>query len=197
MELIVVTSPDYFPGEGELINALFGAGLRLLHLRKPENDMAKFRALMNEIDPVYYQDIAIHQHHDLAGEFSVRRLHFPEKLWLCTTEQRKTELFTSGFRLSRSIHQWSTLADTAFLDYVFFGPVFNSISKAGYLSTVPEDFCLAGLPAGLNVFAIGGITANRFADLKRMNFQGAALLGAIWNDPSSALKEFEKMLKLV
>lgn len=197
MELIVITRPDYFPGEGELINALFGAGLRLLHLRKPENDVAKFRALMNEINPLYYQDISIHQHHELADEFSIMRLHFPEKLWSCTTGQRKIELFTIGFRLSRSVHQWEVPADTAFLDYVFFGPVFNSISKPGYLSTIPKDFYLSGVPGGLKIFAIGGITAHRLGDLKRMNFHGAVILGSIWNHPPSALKEFEKCSKSV
>ncbi|MGY0040748.1 hypothetical protein [Pedobacter sp. NJ-S-72] len=42
MELIVITHPDYLIGEGKLINALFDAGLQLLHLRKPGNDVVKF-----------------------------------------------------------------------------------------------------------------------------------------------------------
>ncbi|QNK61880.1 thiamine phosphate synthase [Pedobacter sp. PAMC26386] len=197
MELVVVTHPDYFKGEGQLINALFDAGLQLLHLRKPENDELKFMTLMREINPVYYPLISIHQHHDLADLFLIRRLHYPEKLWKRTGEQKRTALFTKGFHLSRSIHEWGPPVDTAFLDYVFFGPVFNSLSKAGYNSIVDENFYLADIPGGLKVFALGGITADRIQELKRMNFDGAAVLGAIWNHPSAAAEELEKMRKAI
>ncbi|WP_052496392.1 thiamine phosphate synthase [Pedobacter lusitanus] len=195
MELIVITRPDYFVGEGQLINALFAAGLSLLHLRKPENDEVKFMLLMKEINPAYYPAIAIHQHHELADMFAIRRLHYPEKLWRITGEQKRIELFANGFHLSRSIHEWELPADTAFLDYVFFGPVFNSISKAGYQSITGENFKLTEKPAGLKVFALGGITADLFNVVKQMNFDGAAVLGALWNHPSRVLTEFEKMLK--
>jgi len=184
-------------GEGKLINALFDAGLQLLHLRKPENDVMKFMLLMKEINPVYYPAISIHQHHELADMFLIKRLHYPEKLWQITGEQKRIGLFANGFHLSRSIHKWGPPADTAFLDYVFFGPVFNSISKTGYQSIVNKDFYLSDVPAGLKVFALGGITADLFTVLKRMNFDGAAVLGALWNHPANARKEFEKMLKSI
>jgi len=197
MELIVITHPEYFMGEGKLINALFDAGLQLLHLRKPGNDVVKFMALMKEINPVYHPAISIHQHHELADLFLIKRLHYPEKLWQVTGEQKKIELFAKGFHLSRSIHQWGPPADTAFLDYVFFGPVFNSISKKGYQGIVDKDFYLSAVPAGLKVFALGGINADLFMVLRKMNFDGAAVLGALWNHPSHARKEFEKMLKSI
>ncbi|MGY0040749.1 thiamine phosphate synthase [Pedobacter sp. NJ-S-72] len=152
---------------------------------------------MKEINPVYYPAISIHQHHELADMFLIKRLHYPEKLWEITGEQKRIELFTRGFHLSRSIHEWGPPTDTAFLDYVFFGPVFNSISKEGYQSIVDKDFYLSDVPAGLKVFALGGITADLFPALKRMNFDGAAVLGALWNHPSNALEEFEKMLKSI
>lgn len=195
MELIVITRPDYFEGEGELINALFDAGLQLLHLRKPENDEAKFMKLMEVINPVYYPAISIHQQHELANRFSIRRLHYPEKLWKHTSEQQRIALFADDFHLSRSVHEWGPPADTAFLDYVLFGPVFSSISKVGYQSIVDGDFSLSAVPEGLKVFGIGGVTADLFQELQRMNFNGAAVLGALWNHPSGAVKEFEKMIK--
>ncbi|MBB5634142.1 thiamine-phosphate pyrophosphorylase [Pedobacter cryoconitis] len=197
MELIAITRPDYFEGEGQLINAMFDAGLQLLHLRKPENDGMKFMRLMREINPFYYPAISIHQHHELADMFSVKRLHYPERLWKMTSGQKKTELFVNGFHLSRSIHEWGPPADTAFLDYVFFGPVFNSISKAGYQSIVTKDFCLFDIPEGLKVFGLGGITIAQFDTLKHMKFDGAAVLGALWNYPLHTLTELKKMLKSI
>ena len=195
MELIAVSRPDYFQGEGELINALFGAGLQLLHLRKPESGEAGFMKLMKEINPDYYRSISIHQHHELANRFSIRRLHYPEKLWKLTSQQKRIALFADGFHLSRSVHQWGPPEDTAFLDYVLFGPVFNSISKVGYQSIVDSSFYLSNVPQGIKVFGIGGVNADSFQELQRMNFDGAAVLGALWNHPYGALKEFEKMLK--
>ena len=75
--------------------------------------------------------------------------------------------------------------------------MFNSISKEGYHSIVDKDFYLSDVPAGLKVFGLGGITADLFTVLKRMNFNGAAVLGALWNHPSNALEEFEKMFKSI
>ena len=36
MKWIVITSPDFVPGEAFFIDKLFGHGLDLLHLRKPQ-----------------------------------------------------------------------------------------------------------------------------------------------------------------
>jgi len=104
MELVVVTPPDYFEGEGQLINALFTAGLDLLHLRKPENDEEKFRKLMLAIRPEYYPAVSIHQHHELADEFSVKRLHYTEQHRKLMGDACLDELRGQGFCLSSSVH---------------------------------------------------------------------------------------------
>ena len=36
MKLIIITSPDFLPGEARILTELFKAGLDLLQLRKPE-----------------------------------------------------------------------------------------------------------------------------------------------------------------
>ena len=35
IKLVVITTPEFFPGEAELVNTLFEHGLELLHVRKP------------------------------------------------------------------------------------------------------------------------------------------------------------------
>ena len=154
MELIVVTPPEYFEGEAPLINELFAAGLHLLHLRKPDNDEAQFRKLLMDIRPEYHQAIAIHQHHELAEEFSLRRLHFTEQRRKLVGIAPLDELRGQGFCLSSSVHDLQELPD---LDYVFYGPVFNSISKAGYNSVLEAGFVLP--PHGVKIFGIGGVSA--------------------------------------
>ncbi|MET1054565.1 MAG: thiamine phosphate synthase [Pedobacter sp.] len=184
MELIVVTQPDYFECEAELINQFFAEGLRLLHIRKPDNDAVKFRSLMKGIDPEYYPLISIHQHHELAVEFGIRRLHFKE--------QQRRALSDDGFCLSSSVHDPAELSKLNGFSYVFFGPVFNSISKTGYNTVLPDDFVLPDHL--LKVFAIGGVEAGKLQQLQQMNFDGAAVLGSIWLS-DSPLKELRNLIK--
>jgi thiamine-phosphate pyrophosphorylase len=192
MELIVVTPPDYFEGEGRLFNQLFAEGLGLLHIRKPINDAGKFRELMMEIKPEYHPAISIHQHHELADEFSLRRLHYTEKHRQSVSPVELDELRGEGFCLSSSVHDLENLPD---LDYVFFGPVFNSISKTGYESQLSADFAVP--PHQTRIFAIGGVSAGRLAQLKQMNFDGAAVLGTLWHQQDSPLAEFKKLKKAI
>src|SRR5687768_7155909 len=80
MELIAISHPEFIPNESERINALFRAGLMRLHIRKPHCNVADLSQLIGEIDPAFHANIALHSHHELAAEFGIKRLHFPEKL---------------------------------------------------------------------------------------------------------------------
>jgi len=178
MDVFVVTRPDYFEGEAERINQLFRNGMQVLHIRKPGNDPAAFRQLMAEIEPVFYDRITVHQHHELAAAFSLIRLHYPEKKRPSAGELG--EMKRAGFIVSTSIHDLNALKDCAAYDYVFYGPVFNSISKPGYKSVLATDFTLPVRKDGPQLIAIGGVTLSKLQILKDMNFDGAALLGAVW-----------------
>ena len=68
MRIVVVSRPDYFEGEAMAVNQLFEQGMEILHLRKPVNDIGRFRTLLHGIDPLYHSKIAIHHHHELAGD---------------------------------------------------------------------------------------------------------------------------------
>ena len=179
MELIVVTPPTYFEAEGKLINDYFDAGLEVLHIRKPDQERVQFTSLMSEIRPEFYPRIAIHQHHDLAKEFGLRRLHFTEQQRKAQSAGKLHELAVAGYRLSSSVHQIDTFAGLEEFSYVFFGPVFDSISKKGYKSKLKEGFVLP--PHKQKVFAIGGAHAGRFKEINSMNFDGAAVLGSLWH----------------
>jgi len=195
MELIVVTPPEYFKGEAELINQFFAEGLALLHLRKALVDPEQFRALMHGIDPVYYPRIAIHQQHELAAEFGIRRLHFKEAERRQLRQEEIGRLCSDGFHLSSSIHDLEEISGLEGFDYVFYGPVFNSISKTGYHTVLADDFVL---PAHqVKVFAIGGVEEGKLQQLKQMNFDGAAVLGSLWHQAVSPLTALKTLLKSI
>jgi len=195
MELAIVTQPEYFDGEAAMINRLFESGARLLHLRKPTNDEAGFRQLMEEIDPAYYPFIALHQHHSLALEFGIGRLHFTEYLREQLRQDTRKELVANGWILSSSVHRINDLGTLQDYSYVLFGPVFNSISKAGYNSRLQPGFTLP--PHEIRVFAIGGVAADNLAAVQQMGFDGAAVLGTIWQQPSAPAERLINVIKSI
>lgn len=77
---------------------------------------------------------------------------------------------------------------SAYLDYCFLSPVYDSISKAGYRSAgflrTPRRrarLAAALARAPLPVFALGGVEAGRVAELRAAGFAGAAVIGAVWS----------------
>jgi thiamine-phosphate pyrophosphorylase len=200
--LLVISHPEMLPGEAEIIQQLFNEGLECFHLRKPQVSEEKIRLLLNAIPAAYHKRIALHSLHHLAEEYGIRRLHF--------TEQHRqsragasleagspltvllTALKEKGYILSTSVHSIEALQSLpSCFSYAFFGPVFNSISKQGYKSVVNKDFCWKDDQKKVPVIALGGIDTGNIQEVKAMNFDGAAVLGALWNEPEKAVNTYK------
>lgn len=196
MKLIVISSPNPVADEPQRINQLFDAGLECFHLRKPHYREEQLRELILQINPLYYKKVALHQHHVLAKEFGINMLHYAEKNRSLATAEKWEEQKAVGYHLSTSAHTAETLQQlSSCFAYTFFGPVFNSISKPGYPAAVPLDFCLAETDKAVPVVALGGIDAENISLIRKMNFDGAALLGSIWNQPVKAVDHFNEIRK--
>lgn len=191
MKLIVVSSPDQVNDEASIINKLFELGLEYFHIRKPADTAEQVRKLIAGIEPDYYPCISLHQHHCLAEEFRIKRLHYTESERSKLKNNKITRLTNKGFILSTSIHDLSLLASLNEYHYVFFGPVYNSISKRGYKSVLPPGFKLSVTKASPLIIGIGGIEAKNMDRIKKMNFDGAAILGSIWEKTEQAVENFK------
>lgn len=207
MQLIVISHPDTVANEARVINQLFDAGLTCFHLRKPDWDEKQLVNLLRQIDQTFYPYIALHQHHHIAVDFNTKRLHYTEKHRLATEPKKLILQKEEGYILSTSTHadkdlrsfknfvsltQDITNSSSPPFDYTFFGPVFNSISKAGYQSQLPNDFQLPPNIA-IQIIALGGVEPSNLDKLKLMGFDGAAVLGTIWNDSVHAVTNFRKL----
>lgn len=187
--LIVVSDAQFLKGEADIVNALFDEGLQLLHLRKPEASASEIQQALEKINSVHLSKIALHQHHSLAKTFEIKRLHYPEwKRKNSTTEEWK-RLKEEGYHLSTSVHQLNEIVDAVF-DYVFFGPVFDSISKKGYAASLIKHSPLTIQHSRL--IAIGGIDEKNCTIAFEMGFAGVAVLGAIWQS-GEPFKQFKKI----
>jgi thiamine-phosphate pyrophosphorylase len=98
-----------------------------------------------------------------------------------------------GFILSTSIHDITQLPELKHFDYAFYGPVFDSISKPGYQSKLSADFKLDKTDIKPKVIALGGIQIANLTMNKPMGFDGAAVLGIVWNEPNKAVKHYNQL----
>ncbi len=194
-----MSDPAYFPEEANVIEQLFDAGLSVFHLRKPGSDRQAYRNLITEIHERYHDRVALHHFHDLLSEFkAIKRLHYPESNRKQMEESEDFEEPVLRYCIrSTSIHNSEELEELKGFDYTFYGPVFNSISKPGYQGIAAVDTVLPKRKSNVEVIALGGIAPEKTEQLKRMGFDGMAVLGAIWKDKTRALSNFKKMLTAV
>lgn len=177
MKLIGISWPDFFAGEAETINALFEAGLPLLHLRKPGGSAADVARLVGHIRPEFRNRLTLHYLPRLAKELGLGGYHL-------SNGHPPTPAGWSG-RLSASCHslEEAQLAKASGMDYVFLSPIFDSVSKSGYTSAFSaEDIARAAAEGVVDsrVVALGGIRPENIRRVEAMGFGGAAILGSLW-----------------
>ncbi|MDR7128975.1 thiamine-phosphate pyrophosphorylase [Algoriphagus sp. 4150] len=191
--LIVVSSAEMLENEPAAINQLFAAGLKLFHLRKPDAGEEEIRNLLTAISEEYLPRVVLHQHHLLAGEFGIHRIHFKEAERRKLTASDYSIMEDSGLVYSTSVHSPEAYQSlNQVFRYAFFGPVFESISKPGY---TPEKEMKAefGKYRSTKVIGIGGITEANAASVLENGFDGVAVCGTIWQS-GNKVEAFEKIL---
>lgn len=189
MDLIVISDPVAFSNEADLINQLFDAGMTIFHLRKPAMDKSDYARLISQIATPYHDRMALHQFHELVNDFpSIKRLHYPEQV------RKEGFINVDGYTMSTSIHHLNDLEELKDFDYIFYGPVFNSISKQGYIGLSTADLILPNKNSDLKIIGLGGIDCKKIQDVKLMGFDGIAVLGAIWNEKELALNNFKSLI---
>ncbi|MDA6071190.1 thiamine phosphate synthase [Flavobacterium sp. AC] len=190
--MIVITNPSAIANEISIIDSLFEEGLSLLHVRKPyfsEIEMAEF---IHQIKLDFRSNLVLHNHHQLAENFEIYRVHFSEK-------ERKNNLTMSHNRRTsststHSIEDFNALEEN--FDYAFLSPVFTSISKENYH---PGENLFEALKSRKNhqtkVVALGGIDSENIQKTLENGFDDVALLGSIWNN-ENPIKQFKLCQKI-
>ena len=197
--LIVFTSENLIPNESHYINLLFKNGLEILHLRKPGFSIQDYRDLLREINPIYYQQIVIHEYHELCVEFLLKGMHLKEakrqdlgsklhdyvfqiqKQYTAKVARnyvgKEKRLPIGSLIISSAFHSIKHIEDCDYnFSYYVLSPVFNSISKKGYSG---KAFNVSG--DNKTIVALGGVCVENMDSLKGLGYKGAAVLGAVWN----------------
>jgi thiamine-phosphate pyrophosphorylase len=88
-------------------------------------------------------------------------------------------------------------ANRAGANFIVFGPVFNPISKSAYGPATGVDALREACEASdIPVYALGGITAERIAELGDCEIAGVAAIGAVFgaSSPASAIRSLLKAM---
>ena len=180
MDLLIITPPTLLEGEIPFLIRLFENGLETLHLRKPGWGMGEVKEYLEQIPVEFHDRVMLHNHFELAYSFNLKGIHFSEK--------EKKNLST--WKKLPGIKSWAVHDEDELLnlpgdvDYVLLSPVFPSISKPGYtgkLNLKKVTDWLNAQKVTAKIYGLGGVEAGCIPKLKEMGFDGAALLGAIWN----------------
>ena len=188
--IVIITPPHTLPDEERIVNRLFESGLHLLHLRKPGADRDTLERYIRGIRPHFRERVVLHDHFELAEEYGLRGIHL---------KYNEAQTFTERDRLAHvsvSCHSFEEIDALPFEpNYVFLSPVFDSISKQGYPSAFAPEYLKENLQKRrVPVIALGGITAEKVAECRKMGFRGVALLGHVWEQPSEAVTRFTNIL---
>lgn len=130
--MIVISNPTEIENEVNIIHTLFEEGMELLHIRKPNYSKKELSLFLSKINSSYYTNLVLHQHHDLAEDFEIKRLHFTEKKRLETTpvNYSKPDWCLSLSTSIHSVEEFNSLP--RIFDYAFLSPIYPSISKKNY-----------------------------------------------------------------
>ena len=186
--LAVITLPECWAGEAEVLEGLLEAGLERLHIRKPGGGEQR-ELLLQQLAPRWASRLVLHGRQDivpLAQQYDIPQVHGHwERPW------EKGE----GVALSASLHSWDEVREVTpgRLAYVFLSPLFDSISKPGYRAGEGLLVRPPGVrPCGL--IGLGGIDEHTIGEVMNHGWDGAAVLGAVWEKRERAIERF-KVLK--
>ena len=176
MEWIVITSPGFLQGEADFIDRLFGHGLDRLHLRKPGADIGECRRLLDGISREWLPQIVVHDNFGLCREYGLGGVHLNGRNPMAPPNHEGS--------VSRSCHSLEEISRyKGECDYLTLSPIFNSISKQGYMAAFGPGQLATARDSGLidrRVIALGGVTLENIPRVKELGFGGVAILGDVW-----------------
>lgn len=188
MRLVLFTWPEFFAGEAAQLVDLLKAGADVVHLRKPQATIEQCARLLDELPEEWHGRIVVHDHFELLRDYGLKGV--------CLNGRRATVpaglnpgAVCCGCHSLAELCAKKAVADAGAgkpFEYMFLSPIYDSISKNGYVAAFDARQLDAAAQSGLiddRVVALGGVTADKLSQLERWHFGGLAVLGAVWKQP--------------
>jgi thiamine-phosphate pyrophosphorylase len=165
----------------ETVGLAARAGVHLVQVRERDLDArALVRLVARCVDAVRgtAARVLVNDRADVALAAGAHGVHLPGHGMPAARLRRH---LPAGYLVGRSVHGADEAARAAAaggLDYLVFGPVFETVSKPGERPQGIDALREAASAVSLPVLAIGGITPERFAGVARAGAAGVAAIGA-------------------
>lgn len=175
------------------------AGVRAVQIREKDLTTRDLLALTREVQTELGSPgsvLTVNGNLEVAAACGARGVHLPES-GMPVREAR--EALPNGILIGRSTHSAESVcaAEAEGADFVTFGPVYDTPSKAKYgpprgLRALAEAAGTVTIP----VFALGGVTPGRTRACREAGAFGVAAISAVLSQPDipAAVRRFEKAL---
>jgi thiamine-phosphate pyrophosphorylase len=206
--LTAITSPKFFAGEADCLEGLLEAGLEKLHLRKPGMMREEARAgsrrqvktwidpmegveqLLERLAPRWHSRLVLHGSRDLAKRYKIPQIHGMVR-----------DMGGEEIAVSTSVHSWEEAVKLPEgIAYAFISPLFDSISKPGYRANETLLQRPSELPR-CRMIGLGGIGEDTIGSMIRQGWEGAAVLGSLWEGPIitnvEVVRRFRRLQEIV
>lgn len=208
-KIIAITPEEISSNEPEAVSMMLESGkVDRVHIRHKSATPEKLSNLLKSFPPEQCARISIHLpcpgpgSHGLDNSLFqfIKERNFGLHLPSTATPDDIRFARSSGIRsVSVSCHSFDEIkAKKNDADYCFLSPIFDSISKLGYLSAFTPEVLAQASDLGLidsKVIALGGIEPDKISFLKELGFGGAAMLG-FFSDRSEGLSHLRHNLSL-
>jgi thiamine-phosphate pyrophosphorylase len=167
MQLILLSKPDFFIEEHQILTLLFEEGLELLHLKKPHSEPVYSERLLTLIPEKYHKNIVVHQHFYLKEEYGLKGIHLSKE------ETNVPKVYNGSLSctcrtLDDIAHRKNACNYVVLSDVERFAP--DSLEKAANEGLIDHK-----------VMAEGHITPEVINKLKNYDFGGVVVGDDIWN----------------
>lgn len=177
MKLIVLSTPNFFIEEDQILTSLFEEGLDLLHIRKPETEPVLSERLLSLIPAQYHSRIVVHNHFYLKEEYGLRGIHL--------SKHENEEPKDYNGKKTRTCYSFDELAlERGKYDYIFLDSIFEGITEGHRPSNFTKEQIIDAARRGLidrKVMASGGVNIDNMSQIEDMGFGGAVVCGDLWN----------------
>jgi thiamine-phosphate pyrophosphorylase len=153
-QVALISSPENFAGEHEILEAMFEQGLKMLYARKPQMPYPLLERWMIGFDIKWHNRIL--PWHGSAHSFEELK-NFGEDIDVCFLSPVFDSISKFGYKSKFSKQE---LKDTI---------------KAWKNFQKKEN-------RQQKLFALGGVEADNIAELAELGFNGAGVLGAVWHN---------------
>jgi thiamine-phosphate diphosphorylase len=174
--LVTDRSQSVLPLE-ELVSRSLNAGVEVVQIREKQVSSSERAAIIESllVAGVEPAALSINDDIDVALRYGIG-LHLPE--WSLSPLEARAVLGPQAL-IGRSVHSPAEAERSEGADYVIAGHVFPTPSKAGLEPLGLEGFRRIVEASPVPVLAIGGITADRVADVINAGAAGVAVMSAI------------------